>query len=277
MALVMAQQVMQRMLHSAHWLWRVLGTGHCFAFLFGGGFLLAISALPLTRLLGRTSAEKDARARRLIHHTFRFYLWQMQALGLMTLEIHGREHLAQARGKLVIANHPSLLDVVILISLLPDCDCVVKGSLRRSLVSGVIRATGYTDNSNGDTMLTRCTHSLRAGFPLIVFPEGTRSTPGAPLIFQRGAANIAIRCAADILPVLITCEPPTLLKGDPWYKIPAHRPVFTVTALPTLTTQHCIAQETSPSLATRQLNRFLLNFFQQKLKKPTDVSPSCQI
>lgn len=267
---------MQRVIHGAHWLWRVLGTGHCFAFLFGGGFLLAISALPLTRLLGRTPAEKDARARRLIHHTFRFYLWQMQTLGLMKLEIHGREHLAQARGKLVIANHPSLLDVVILISLLPDGDCVVKGSLRRSLVSGVIRATGYTDNSNGDTMLTRCSHSLHAGFPLIVFPEGTRSTPGKALVFQRGAANIAIRCAADILPVLITCEPPTLLKGDPWYKIPAHRPVFTVTALPTLITQHCIEQGMSPSLATRQLNRFLLDFFQQKLKKPTDTSPPCQ-
>lgn len=267
---------MQKIKSRVDWLWRVLATGHCFAFLFGGGFLLAISALPITRLLGRTPEEKDARARRLIHHTFRFYLWQMQALGLMKLEIYGRENLAQARGKLVLANHPSLLDVVILISLLPDCDCVVKGSLRRSLVSGVIRATGYTDNSNGDTMLTRCAHSLAANFPLIIFPEGTRSTPNEPLAFQRGAANIAIRCDADILPVLITCEPPTLLKGEPWYKIPPRRPVFSVTILPTLITKNCVEPSAPPALATRQLNRFLLNFFQQKLKTPTEAQHACQ-
>ncbi len=243
------------------WLWRVLATGHCFSFLFVGGFLLALTALPVTRLMGRSPEDKNARARRLIHHTFRFYLWQMQKLGLMTLTIQGREHLQHARGKLVIANHPSLLDVVILIALLPDCDCVVKGTLRKSLVSGVIRATGYTDNREGETMIRRCRASMAAGFPLIVFPEGTRSTPGQALSFQRGAANIAIRCGVDVLPVIITCQPPTLLKGDPWYKIPAERPVFDVNIHSPMTVSSVIDPEAPPSLATRQLNRFWLDYY----------------
>ncbi|MCC7517321.1 MAG: 1-acyl-sn-glycerol-3-phosphate acyltransferase [Pseudomonadales bacterium] len=272
----MSPDWLQRSMVFVDRIWRTLATGHCFAFLFVGGFLLAISALPITRLLGRSPAEKDARARRLIHHTFRFYLWQMEALGLMHLRIHGREHLAQAAGKLVIANHPSLLDVVILISLMPDCDCIVKGALRKSLVSGVIRATGYTDNSNGDTMLSRCAHSLAAGFPLIVFPEGTRSTPGTALQFQRGAANIAVRCHADILPIVITCEPPTLLKDEPWYKIPAQKPVFSVKIFPALATSTLIEASASPALATRQLNRYLLNFYQQQLH-PRSNSPTQEI
>ena len=251
------------------WLWRVLATGHCFAFLFGGGFFIAITALPLTRFLGKTPADKNARARHLVHHAFRFYLWQMQALGLMTLDIRGREYLQQAAGKLVIANHPSLLDVVILIALMPDCDCVVKGKLRRSLVSGVIRATGYTDNRDGETLLKRSEESLAAGFPLIVFPEGTRSTPGAPLAFQRGAANIAVRCNADILPIVITCNPPTLLKGEPWYNIPARRPAFVAEIFPPLQLKNMIAQDTPAPLATRQLNRQLLDFYQQKTGEKT--------
>jgi 1-acyl-sn-glycerol-3-phosphate acyltransferase len=247
------------------WIWRVLATGHCFSFLFGGGFLMAITVLPLTRWLGKTPEEKNARARRLIHHTFRFYLWQMQKLGLMTLTIRGRENLQHASGKLVIANHPSLLDVVILISLLPDCDCVVKGALRKSAVSGVIRATGYTDNSEGDAMIQRCSESMNAGFPLIVFPEGTRSTPGKELVFQRGAANIAVRCGVDALPVLITCNPPTLLKGEPWYKIPARRPQFVVEVLSPMAVGTVIDPEAPPSLATRQLNRHWLAFYKEKL------------
>lgn len=254
-------QLLRKLAGAAGWCWRVLGTGHCFSFLFVGGFLLAITALPWVRRGPGSEFEKNARARRVIHHTFRFYLWQMQKLGLMTLEIVGRENLPQAAGKLVVANHPSLLDVVILISLLPDCDCVVKGALRRSLVSGVIRATGYTDNSDGETMLARCGSSMAAGFPLIVFPEGTRSTPGQPLVFQRGAANIAVRCGVDILPVLITCDPPTLLKGEPWYKIPARRPHFRVEIRQPIPLAHTVEPGMPPSLATRQLNRFLLDYY----------------
>jgi 1-acyl-sn-glycerol-3-phosphate acyltransferase len=257
--------VWRKLTAALDWLWRVLATGHCFSFLFVGGFILACTALPITRWFGRSEIEKQIRARRLLHRTFRFYLWQMQKLGLMTLTVRGREHLPHASGALVIANHPSLLDVVILISLLPDCDCVVKGSLRNSLVSGVIRAVGYTDNSEGEAMLRHCRDSMHNGFPLIVFPEGTRSTPNAPLHFQRGAANIAVRCAANILPALITCNPPTLLKNEPWYKIPAHRPAFVIEFFSPQSVAEIIDNNTPPSLATRQLNRQWLAFYQEKL------------
>lgn len=253
---------------SLNTLWRVLGTGYCFCFLFVGGFILSLTALPLTRLIGCTPAEKDVRARRLIHHSFRFYLWQMQALGLMTLAVHGKDNLQFAQGRLVIANHPSLLDVVILISLMPDCDCVVKADLRHSLVRGVIRAAGYTDNRDGDTMLNRCRTTLAQNQPLIVFPEGTRSTPGQPLVFQRGSANIAVRCQADILPVLITCDPPTLLKGEPWYKIPREKPQFSVVILPPIAVNQLIRQDQPASLATRNLNRHLLEMYNERLNHP---------
>ena len=40
---------------------------------------------------------------------------------------------------------------------------------------------------------------------------------------QRGAAHIALAADSDILPVTITCDPPTLFKGNPWYRVPARR------------------------------------------------------
>ena len=121
------------------------------------------------------------------------------------------------------------------------------------------------DNRDGDTMLRRCGASLAAGHPLIVFPEGTRSTPGQPLVFQRGAANIAVRCRAGILPVLITCDPPTLLKGEAWYKIPTRRPRFVVDIRPPLPVGDLMDPALPAALATRQLNRRLLHFYQEKL------------
>ena len=50
---------------------------------------------------------------------------------------------------------------------------------------------------------------LRSGRPLLIFPEGTRTVPGLPLDFQRGAAYIALRSYLPVLPVLIDCNPTT--------------------------------------------------------------------
>ena len=47
--------------------------------------------------------------------------------------------------------------------------------------------------------------------------------PGKPLRMQRGAAHIALAADAEILPVTIACDPPTLFKGNPWYRVPARR------------------------------------------------------
>ena len=49
----------------------------------------------------------------------------MRALGLITYEIKGRERLLP-RGQLIIANHPSLLDVCFIIALIEESDCIVK-------------------------------------------------------------------------------------------------------------------------------------------------------
>jgi 1-acyl-sn-glycerol-3-phosphate acyltransferase len=56
-----------------------------------------------------------------------------------------------------------------------------------------------------------------------MFPEGTRTTPGQPPLFHRGAAAIALRGARVITPVFITVTPSTLTKAEPWYRIPDRR------------------------------------------------------
>jgi 1-acyl-sn-glycerol-3-phosphate acyltransferase len=56
-----------------------------------------------------------------------------------------------------------------------------------------------------------------------MFPEGTRTTPGQPPVFHRGAAAIALRGARIVTPVFITVVPTTLTKAEPWYHIPWRR------------------------------------------------------
>lgn len=214
----MARRLHQRMDHA----WRVLGTGLSFLAFGLGGLLLGGLLFPLLLLIGDPQRRRRI-ARRLVQLSFATHVGIMHRLGVLTYEIRGRERLRRD-GLLVLANHPTLIDVVFLVSLLPNADCVVKRAVAcNPFMRGPVRAAGYVSNDDGAGLVDDCIAAVRAGGNLVIFPEGTRSVPGQPPRLQRGAANIAVRGRLDITPVRITCTPPTLNKGQKWYRVPSRR------------------------------------------------------
>ena len=91
---------------------------------------------------------------------------------------------------------------------------------RHPLLRRVVKAAGYIPNDHPEALITAGTESLRQGRSLLLFPEGTRSPAGRLGPFHRGAARIALRSGTDLVPVVITCAPPTLMKGQRWYDVP---------------------------------------------------------
>lgn len=208
--------------------WRVIGTGLSFATFGIGGVLLWLVWFPLLGLLVRDRARRTRMARRSVHHAFRLFIEWMRLLGVLDYRIEGRERLDR-RGLLILANHPTLLDVVFLVSLVPEADCVVRSGLARNpFTRGPIRATDYLCNDSGAGLVEDCIASVRSGSNLIIFPEGTRTPVDGPMRLQRGAANIAARGPCDITPVLISCVPRSLTKGLPWWRVPPRRMQYTI-------------------------------------------------
>src|SRR5690606_10494909 len=98
--------------------WRLVATGISFSVFGLGGLVMASVVFPLVHLGYRDKASKTRVSRKLIHLAFRLFLRMMAFLGISTFEVGeaGRE-LAKYQSRIVIANHPSLIDVVVLISL----------------------------------------------------------------------------------------------------------------------------------------------------------------
>jgi 1-acyl-sn-glycerol-3-phosphate acyltransferase len=257
------------MLRRIDLIWRIVATGLAFAFIFAGGGLLAALVLPALALL---PGDPRARTRRVIRAAFRAYLAVLQGIRLLRLETEGLDRLAASGGAIVIANHPSLLDVVMLVAFIPHSQCIVKHQLwTRGLLGGLMRRAGYIRNDLGaEQMLAACRESLAGGAALIIFPEGTRTRPGAPLRFQRGFANLAVLTGAPVLPVLISCDPPTLTKGEAWWMVPERRPVFRLSAGHALDTA-ALAGTATRALAARRLVRVLEQYYAQRLATGRDV------
>ncbi len=245
--------------------WRVLGTGISFAAFGIGGLLLRISAFPLLQLFVHDRMKRRRIARRWVQRSFAAHIELMRLLGIMTYEIRGRERLDRD-GLLVLANHPTLIDVVFLVSLLPNADCVVKSAVARNpFMRGPVEACGYIANDDGAGLVDDCVAAVRAGGCLVIFPEGTRTVPGQPLRLQRGAAYIAVRGAINVTPVRISCDPPTLTKGQKWYRIPPRRFHVKVEVGEDLPVRSFIVGDTSApgweNLAARRLTDHLASRF----------------
>jgi len=246
------------MLQALNRAWRVVATAIAFSSFGIGGLLLRGLYFPLLGLLVREPTRRREMARSAVSRSFAVFIELMRILGILTYEIHGLERLRR-EGLLILANHPTLIDVVFLVSLVRNADCVVKASLGRNpFTRGPVDATGYIQNHDGSQLIDDCIASLRGGGNLIIFPEGTRTRPGEPLRLQRGAAQIAVRGLRNITPVHISCEPLSLTKGLPWWQVPK-RPMHFVIKIgadveirPFLTRTH---GETA--LAARQLTDYL--------------------
>jgi 1-acyl-sn-glycerol-3-phosphate acyltransferase len=183
-------------------------------------FLPAIGVVPWIRLFSTTPAQRELRTQRLVHGCCVMFLRIVRSFGLMKVELRGTDRLS-IPGTLVVANHPTLIDVVVLLSLMPQAYCVVKqASFANPFMRGLLTASGYLGNAGGQSVIDACAEKLRAGRSLILFPEGTRSPAGGLGPFQRGAAHLALTTGCDLLPAVITCDPPTLMKGQPWYDVP---------------------------------------------------------
>jgi len=248
----------------------VLRTGLAFAS-FGVG---AIVVAGLVWLYGRGAAtRREVRTQWIVHRAFRLFAWWMGRLGLLRASWIGAERLRGAAPRLFVANHPTLVDVVLLLARLPQAHCIVKTAARRNpVMGGIVTRAGYLANDDGDALVEACAARIEQGRSVVLFPEGTRSPRAGLRRFQRGAAHIALKSGCPIVPIVITCRPPTLLKGRPWHDVPDRRAEFVLRVGEPIDPACYLDAETTTPVAARRLTADLQARYERWLGADEDHS-----
>ena len=219
---------------------------------------MSVTLFPLTHLLSSTQTAAHHRCQHLVHLSFRAFIRCMRTLGILTCEVIGQEKLQSGANCLIVANHPSLIDIVFIIAMLPKARCVVKRAVwSNPFMAGVVWATGYIPNDDPVRFIEACIACLGRGESLVVFPESTRTVPGQPLQLRRGAASVIAKSRRPFVPIAISTRPTTLTKADKWYQIPASRPHFTIVVGDSIDPAPAIVDGEASSLASRRINRLL--------------------
>jgi 1-acyl-sn-glycerol-3-phosphate acyltransferase len=216
---------------------RVSVTAVFFVAFWAGSTLLSWVVLPLVRFRMRR-AEEVARIRRcqeIVSRGFLLFIDAMRWVRLHDLDLRTVPVPTRGTTSMIVANHPTLVDVTAVLVLYPHTCCVAKSVLfRNPMVGRLLRYCGHIEGGEdvsgmaGAAVLQQALDRLAMGLSVLIFPEGTRSPVRELGRFKRGAFEIAIRAGVPILPIFISCDPPSLMKGVAWYALPKATAEFRV-------------------------------------------------
>lgn len=183
-----------------------------------------------------------------------------QAVGMMRIDFAALDALRAEPGGLVIAaNHPSMLDAMLIVARLPRGVCIMKAALMRNVFLGAgARLARYIRNDSARGMIRASVANLKEGSQLVMFPEGTRTVRPPINGFRPGITLIAELAQVPIQTVIIETDSPYLSKGWPIWRTPPSAPVVIGARL---------GQRFAPEADHRALLRRIEQYFVEELRR----------
>jgi 1-acyl-sn-glycerol-3-phosphate acyltransferase len=144
------------------------------------------------------------------------------ALGGLSPRVSGAEHLEAARPAMLVANHASYVDAVVLMAALgSEVRFVAKRRLANyPFIGAVIRRAGHVTVERADQSARLAgadaiVEALGQGKSVFTFPEGTFFRPPGILPFRLGAFRAAVEAARPVVPIAL-CGTRAVLRDGSW-------------------------------------------------------------
>ena len=212
--------------------WHLLGTVWVAVHLGGSQIFLYYILRPLLKIFSPRNADDQLR---------RATRWMargvVKGLPFGTLEFANISRETFSPPCIVVSNHQSAVDVMLVVSLPGDVRQTAKKRIFDAPFLGIgCKILGHVmvEPNNPELTLQRCREKLAEGASVHFYPEGTRSSDGFVQRFHRGAFELAVELKQEILP-LILCDTWTGVPRDAFWFEPYHA---VVRALPRITPQN---------------------------------------
>lgn len=193
-------------------LMNLLSTVFSFGFFLGG----CIALYPI-QLIFRLIPFGQKKLKLFYHHLIRIFAWLLvHTMFNVKKRFYNKERLDFNNPSIIIANHQSFIDVIVMMSLHPKVLILTNDWVYNSPFFGAqIRYLGFLPGSEGvENNIEKLKPFIEDGYSVVVFPEGTRSTDKKIGRFHKGAFFLAQEFNMDITPVILHGYNDTMRKND---------------------------------------------------------------
>lgn len=173
------------------------------------GALFLMLMLPLSFILWFIVWPFDEK--RIVFH--RWLTFQAVAVTFLVpvrkIKIEGSEKINKKQTYVIISNHQSVLDILVLYRLWMNFKWISKiENLKVPVLGWYLRMAKYIPVDRGNSqsksvMMTESVEMLNKGISILIFPEGTRSAAGETKPFKKGAFEMALMTDKPVLPVAV--------------------------------------------------------------------------
>lgn len=180
-------------------------------------FIFGIGAVILNFLLFPFIKNNKELCSDIIHNTWRFFVNLMMFLKLFRLDV---KKLEKIENKVIVSTHPSFIDIVILIALIPRSTCFVKKELAHNpILKNLVTSIFITNEVELDELKSESKKMLDRGFNVIIFPSGIRHRRDEFPKIRKGASLVALNAGKNIVPVKVFSDRDFLFINQPFYAV----------------------------------------------------------
>lgn len=195
----------------------------------------------------------------IIHYAWKFFVYFMMILGLFKLDI---KNLSKIENKVIVATHPSFIDIVILIALIPHSTCFVKKELAYNpILKNLVNSIFITNEVELEELKSESKKMLDLGFNVIIFPSGIRHHRNEFPKIKKGASLIALNANKNIVPIRFFSNNDFMFINQPFYEVGEKRVTFEIEQMPEINVQDFISASeiVSKKKITQQIEKSLYN------------------
>ena len=180
-------------------------------------FIFGIGAVILNFLLFPFIKNNKELCSDIIHNTWRFFVNLMMFLKLFRLDV---KNLEKIENKVIVSTHPSFIDIVILIALIPRSTCFVKKELAHNpILKNLVTSIFITNEVELDELKSESKKMLDRGFNVIIFPSGIRHLRDEFPKIRKGASLVALNAGKNIVPIKMFSDRDFLFINQPFYAV----------------------------------------------------------
>ena len=222
-----------------------------FALFGAGSVVVGLIIFPLINLFSKNKKQKYSK---IIHISWNIFLKLITKTKMIKLNIQNFEEIKNIKNSIIVSTHPSYIDVLIILALIPKTTCFVAPKISRNCFFKNIAKSMFLISGNPlETIIKDAKEALNEGFNVLIFPMGTRHKKNEFPKIKKGAATIALETKRNIAVLKMTTNEDFLQVNQPFYDAGEKQINYDISFVKTINTADFANKENDEVLLRRNL------------------------